>query len=207
VEISRYKSGHTAIFGITRSGKTVFALKLMASWPGPAIFINTQHEETNFITATRRSDVTALARNLLAGNKIDYIPSENDNFAIVELELLMGIFRRVGESGKKLLLLVDEAHVYAPQSKGFSPLYRVARRGLRFNIHGVFISQRPADVSKVVVTQCSRHVIFSTNFEGPYFKNYGIPYEEVQKKLTTAGNYHYVVWEGGQVSPVFKEKL
>lgn len=207
MQISRFSHGHTFVCGITRSGKTEFAKKLMAAWEGAAVFINTQGEKSPFLKGNRYSSLRSLLSALRRGAKVDYTPSPDDALALAEIQCLIPYFMDLGCRGGGLLVVIDEAHVYGAQGMRDSPLFRISRRGLKYGVTGVFVSQRPADVDKRIVTQCVRHVIFSTSFEGPYFRRYGIPGEELQKKLSAAGPYHYVVYEGGLLSGPFYEKI
>jgi hypothetical protein len=74
-------------------------------------------------------------------------------------------------------------------------LRRVATGGIRFGIHGVFISQRPALIDNTLMTQSVGMIIFHCNMESQYFKRYGIPYEDMEKQLDSLGQYSYCEYD------------
>ena len=64
-----------------------------------------------------------------------------------------------------IALFCDEAHLYIPQNakdsidtKGLHNFERIAKEGRKYGISLVVISQRPADVSKTVLSQCGNFV-------------------------------------------------
>jgi len=64
-----------------------------------------------------------------------------------------------------IALFCDEAHLYIPQNtrnsveaRGLHNFERIAKEGRKYGISLVVISQRPADVSKTVLSQCSNFV-------------------------------------------------
>ena len=198
---------HVFCCGRTRSGKTTWARAYAARWPGPVLFVNTQEERMprGWTSAGPEHSIRVLVRALRAGDRVDYVPSAEDVTARAELGCLVDLLFRRAPWSPPVLLAVDETHVYAPQSPTPSPLHRIARRGLRWGIVGLWISQRPANVSKDLVTQCARHIIFQTSWEGGYFSDHGIPAEEVSRLLSAGGDYSYVVWDGAQLTGPFRE--
>ena len=64
-----------------------------------------------------------------------------------------------------IALFCDEAHLYIPQntqdsidSKGLHNFERIAKEGRKYGLSLVVISQRPADVSKTVLSQCGNFI-------------------------------------------------
>ena len=64
-----------------------------------------------------------------------------------------------------IALFCDEAHLYIPQStqdsidaKGLHNFERIAKEGRKYGTSLVVISQRPADVSKTVLSQCGNFI-------------------------------------------------
>ena len=64
-----------------------------------------------------------------------------------------------------IALFCDEAHLYIPQntqdsidSKGSHNFERIAKEGRKYGLSLVVISQRPADVSKTVLSQCGNFI-------------------------------------------------
>jgi hypothetical protein len=200
-------AGHTACVGLTRSGKTTWALERAGEWPGPVIFINTQEENVptagDWVFVRGENTVGEITSALLSGFHLNFLPAEDTKQARGQVRVLVDLlFGRVWRP--KLLLIADEAYVYAPRSALYTPLHRVARRGLRWGIHGLWISLRPADVSFDLLTQCQRHVIFNTsNYEGSYFRSHGLPGEAIQAAVSAAPPYSYVVWDLREMSGPF----
>ena len=64
-----------------------------------------------------------------------------------------------------IALFCDEAHLYIPQdtkdsidAKGLYNFERIAKEGRKYGVSLVVISQRPADVSKTVLSQCGNFI-------------------------------------------------
>lgn len=56
----------------------------------------------------------------------------------------------------KLFLLIDEAHEVAPQDKGFpDPIAKIATMGRGEGVSTIWVTQRPAQVDKEVLGQCT----------------------------------------------------
>ena len=70
------------------------------------------------------------------------------------------------EKRHPIALFCDEAHLYIPENiqissieeKGLSNFERVAKEGRKYGVGLVVISQRPADVSKTVLSQCGNFI-------------------------------------------------
>ena len=90
------------------------------------------------------------------------------------LPLITGLLSRIifsvqqwtdEESRHPIALFCDEAHLYIPQNvrsiteeKGLNNFERIAKEGRKYGISLVVISQRPADVSKTVLSQCGNFI-------------------------------------------------
>jgi len=197
---------HACIFGATGSGKTTYANQILRAWKGPALAINTQGEPlfgAKVSLSMRDDELVSLLRK---GHKLNLEPPPDDNQARLILDAL--IPRLIGRAVWKprLLLLVDEAHVYAPNGKG-SPLQLIARRGRKWGVCGLWISQRPADLSKTLVTQAGQVAIFETMWETTYFRSYGLDVDEIKRRIEAGGPYSYVVWHGSRLEGPYKESL
>ncbi len=69
------------------------------------------------------------------------------------------------ETRHPIALFCDEAHLYIPQdnkgsieAKGLYNFERIAKEGRKYGVSLVVISQRPADVSKTVLSQCGNFI-------------------------------------------------
>lgn len=90
------------------------------------------------------------------------------------LSLVTGLLARIifsvqqwteKENRHPIALFCDEAHLYIPQNptssedkKGLNNFERIAKEGRKYGISLVVISQRPADVSKTVLSQCGNFI-------------------------------------------------
>ena len=197
---------HAAIFGASGSGKTTLANILLRAWKGPALAIDTQQEDLFGASVPLGATVEEILQALRAGHKLCLVPPANDAQARLVLDAIVP--RLIGAKTWKprLLLMVDEAHVYAGNNVG-SVLQLIARRGRRWGVSGLWISQRPADVSKTLVTQASKIAIFQTMWETSYFRAYGLDVDNIKARLEAGGPYSYVVWHGSRLDGPYKESL
>lgn len=182
---------HLSIIGKTNTGKTTFAKKLHENAKIHSIFFNTQDEDIVGYRC-KKWDYHLLKEY----NKINFIPHWNNDQATEQLEKitqdLMQITLKIGDRSRKtrFLLFVDESHEIAPNNRTGTPLHFVFKRGMRYGITGISITQRPAELDKGIVSQASYHVIFDVNdFESQYFKLKNIPIEQVKDQLVDSHNF------------------
>ena len=80
--------------------------------------------------------------------------------------LIFSIQQWTNEKGRHpIALFCDEAHLYIPsnvsnslEAKGLHNFERIAKEGRKYGVSLVVISQRPADVSKTVLSQCGNFI-------------------------------------------------
>jgi hypothetical protein len=186
--------------GETGSGKTYLMYWLYKQIQGVCIFFNTQLEYrieqasdalvtdmAGFREAwNKETDPGFLNENhhIRKYHKICFNPSEDEDEARAQLEELTDTLFRIGYQINKNLqepkiwvhLFVDEIHEYSSKDNRSKTVDRIWRRGRRYGIVGIAASQRPADVSHGILSQCSTHIIFKVNrYESPYFQRYKIP--------------------------------
>lgn len=198
-----FTRGHTGVIGRTRSGKTYTTIRSLERDKRGVLFFNLQQEEDvpkSFIEADGNSSSDALFDCLAAGEKINFLPSVDLQQAQRQLT---GIIRALYDGEKhNIVLAVDEAHLF--KGEALNALMRVATTGLRWGITLVPITQRLAKMHNDLMTQLVQMVCFETNNEGPYFKQYDIPHEEIEVRLRQGGQYSYCVFDGRDVSGPFK---
>ena len=182
---------HLSIIGRTNTGKTTVAKKLHDNTDLYSIFFNTQDEEVKGYRTTVW-DVEKLRDH----KKINFIPHHNNDMARVQLnEIVMdlkGITESIGDRSRKtrFVIFVDESHEIAPNNVTGTPLHFIFKRGHRYGITGVSITQRPAELDLGIVSQADLHVIFDVNdFESQYFKKKNIPIEQVRSQLVDTHNF------------------
>ena len=190
--------GHYLVTGITQGGKTYFSKEFMYQWPGPVVFINTQSQENKLEMQVDPYYETPrqILKALKEGGKIEVLPGNTDKETMQIIDALVDVVFLQEWTKKPLLFVTDEAQDFAREGKD-SQLHKVARRGLGLGITGLFICQAPADVSKVIVKQCRKQVIFILDQyekEG-YFKRYNLPGEEIVQKLRQGGEYSFVIYD------------
>jgi len=203
---------HVAIVGITGSGKTIYATKLFTEQPTLCIFINTNSEvypEHKCQVVIHDLEGFYKAWNEFSAHKIVYSPTENEDITQKDVEDLIKLLFAIGKTinAKKqeptiwCHLFIDEIQEYSAKMKRSTVIDRVFKRGRRYGIVGIAISQRPAEISHTILVNCSSHVIFMVSeYETEYFRNYGIPITEdseawnwIQKR------YHYVIFKEGKI--------
>jgi len=204
-----WQDNHISVLGMTRSGKTVWTQKQLQSRKEAVLFFNPQQEKLSrlYTRANKKSDLEAVFSILQDGGKINYIPDLDDEMAAKELHILITQAFQLGQDGSftscPLYIVVDEAHFYARQGKRNSDMIKLATRGLRFGIRGVFITQRPALMDKTLYSQSRFHVIFKSGSEGDWYKKYGIDHDQLVKRLDIGGKYSYMIWDSMQLKGAF----
>lgn len=198
-----FKNGHSTVIGITRSGKTYATKKSLENVKESVLFFNTQLEDipNNFIKVSGKDNIKVVINALGKGKKINYLPSLDSEVRTKELKLIIDYLYKRGTSNK-IYLVVDEVHLY--EKEGLKALIQVATTGIRYNIFGVWISQRPANIDNTLMTQSNQFILFKTNMESEYFKRYGIPAEEINKRLQKGGQYSYCSYDFIDVFGAYK---
>lgn len=201
-------AGHEFVCGRTGSGKSVYAVKRGLAHAGPCLYIDPQEQDDLPARWPRTGSQNMISQILSLARRggVVYVPDRRLKEAQREIRGLIGCLFAGRPWSPPLLLIVDEAQVFAPEGGADSPLTWIALRGRRWGVQGLFVSQRPAEVDKSVVTQCARHVVFQTAFEGPYFQRYGLPADDIRSRLSPPTPDHsYVVWDGVALTGPFKE--
>ncbi|GAB6065764.1 DUF87 domain-containing protein [Aquifex pyrophilus] len=108
-------------------------------------------------------------------NKLKIINLKNLDILQSRLNLvgliLKELFRRAREDRRKRLIVVEEAHNFAPEKGvGIAPygkeniaqivLHEIAMEGRKYNLGLIVVSQRPSNISKFVLSQMNTQVIF-----------------------------------------------
>ena len=187
---------HLAIIGETQSGKTVLAHEIFRANPTKSLYIDI--EDMGEIKAERELDmnidVTTFRAVIQHYDKIKYIPSPKPKIAQKEMrwiwEALLGL-------NISICVFGDEIQNYGDDKRNVFDIYAV--RGLKHGIHLVTISQRPAYVSKTIMTQTPKIIFFNIGtFERSYFLKYQLPYDEILEKFINASEYSFVIFERGK---------
>lgn len=191
---------HVSISGQTGAGKTYLANKIHKSVGGSqnrlSVFLNTQHEQYVYGYTVR--SVGQIQQRLSEGTPryglcFNYLPGstsgEREHEQLVQLLL---------ENETPALLVTDEAHEIAGTNDSSTSLHRAVKRGRRWSLKNLVLSQRPSAVSNDVLTQCRYHAWVGrpAEFEKQYLESYGFPYQQ----MTERGDHEITVVEGGNAT-------
>jgi len=195
---------HSFNGGITGSGKTYHAIQYARGLNVPCIFVNPQQEDIRgFIRADGSNSLQQVKRALKDNKKINYIPDMDKKKSVIEIDYLV---KTLCELGKKTLFVCDECDIWAGQGVSTSPLFFVAQRGRKWGIEGLFISQSPSEVDKIILKNCEIQRVFRFNeFGEKYYRGYGYDTDKMRKMLEQKGEYSYILLENGAIKGAFKE--
>jgi DNA helicase HerA-like ATPase len=198
-----FLDGHTTVIGRTRSGKTYTTKQILKNSKTGVLFFNVQHEKMpkEFINADGNNTFNQMNDLIKNGGKINFLPSLDTRIRNAQLVYLISEVYR--HKGQKMILALDEVHLFKEKAV-LNSIEQVMTTGLRWGLHCVAITQRPALIPNVIFTQSNQMVIFETNMEGDYLEKKGVPYEDVSKKIENGGKYSYIVFDGKLVKGPFK---
>lgn len=195
---------HVLAVGRTGTGKTRHLLGY-ALRGKRVLYFNTQGEDApwpGLAVADRRIALADLWPGLALG-PVNYVPHDETPVARAELDVLVADAMR-REWRPPLVLCVDEADVFAPEGGRPGPLERLAKRGRKQGVFLYAITQHPADLSKQVVRNVRRHVVFRLDYSAAYYRHHRLPAEEIEGALALSPSPHaYVVYEDGEVRGPF----
>lgn len=200
------------VVGRTRSGKTYGVKKSLAAQKGGVLFFNTQLEDMPFTKADGSNNIEQIKAAMRAGKKINFMPSTVTAVRKAQLTYLINEF--FDGSDYDFHFVVDEVHLYTDERESKDACVRLATTGLRFGIKPIWISQRGAKVDNTLMTQSTLFVFYETNMEGNYYKQYGIPHEEIEQRINAMPLHHcpdgqkrtlaYCTFDGKKVDGAFK---
>jgi len=197
---------HLCIIGETQSGKTVLANELFRINDTKSLFIDI--EDMGEIKAEREVNMNTSPTEFKAiikhYSKIKYIPSTDPKTAQKEV---LWIWNTLMSMNINICVFVDEIQNYGDSNRNVFDVYAI--RGLKHGVHLVSISQRPAYVSKTIMTQTPVIVFFEIGtFEREYFRRYQLPYDRMLNifyDIAENGDltrkiplYSFIVFERGQ---------
>ena len=205
-------SHHMAILGVTGSGKSFLARKI----------INELRNNTKIICV----DFTGEWRKELPANDVESFDTnedaiETEKISLIELndvsntteslketnDRLQEIFSYAKENaGSKICLVLEEAHTIVPETTFLgdygdysankalvNKMSQIALQGRKYGIGLLVLAQRTANVSKTVLTQCNTVICFQAFDDTSYtfLKNYiG---NDLAKALANLKQFHAVV--------------
>lgn len=196
--------GHSGIVGETQSGKTLLSNVLFQKTGGLYIDIVDLGDVKAERTLTRNSSREVFDKVITRFNHVRYVPSSDE---VKRSKEAKWICKRLKKYNKNIYLYVDEIQNWGTSRKNDFDV--IAIEGLKHGIHLVWITQRPANVSKTIASQSKSIVFFNiSGFEKTYFDNYQIPYDTIVNKFVKQPEYSFVVYTRGEgVSEPYKLTL
>jgi DNA helicase HerA-like ATPase len=195
------KNEHYAVFGQTRSGKTTSTYTMLARQKKAVIFFNTQQIiMPGYVTIEKKISTKMLYKLIQAGKKCNYVPDretrQEELTTIIKL-----LYNFAGVAKIDLYLVIDEIHLF--EKRALKSAEEVATTGIRWGIHLIAISQRPAKVSNTILTQATSFLFFKLSImERQYLESYRIPFDEVYNKIKKP--YEFVIFDSYTVSDAKK---
>jgi len=96
-----------------------------------------------------------------------------------------------------MYVYADEIQNWGDSRKNEFDVFAI--RGLKHGLHLVAVSQRPAKISKTIISQSKTIIFFDiSTFEKKYFKEYELPYDEINSMFVEAPKYSFVVFTKGK---------
>lgn len=198
------KNEHYAVFGQTRSGKTTSTYTMLAGQKKAVLFFNTQQIVIpGYVNIDKKITIKQLLRLMQTGKKCNYIPDRETRQE--ELSALINtLYSLAGHNKIDIYLVIDEIHLY--EKRALKSAEEVATTGIRWGIHLIAISQRPAKVSNTILTQATSFLFFKLSImERQYLESYRIPFDEVYNKIKE--QYQFVIFDSYTVSDAKKINL
>jgi len=197
---------HRFIAGVTQSGKTNHAISEAMKVKAGVLFFNPQKIKMpkSFININCDDDMDIIKVMLSDGEKFNYILHHNDEAAKIEIDhichkLFEYRVKHVKDKCKPIVIVLDESHIFLRNNQR-SPVLNIATRGLRYDLILWSITQSPSLTHNILFTQAQHKTYFKIEDEDiRYFKNQGIPMDEIQAQVRANGKYSYIEKYDGAV--------
>lgn len=190
---------HEMEIGLTRYGKSYDAKVKFLAHNGPAVFFNPRKVMVaGSVGFDRNASTGQVMKALKRNEKLNYSLDPHLDQARKDIDKFVELlFERSWTMGKMVLLVFDEAQDYAPQGDIKNGLLRVARTGLGENIKANFIVQRPADISKIIVSQCEIMNFFQPgNEDMKWIEEKKYPLQDILARIDGRKYYKVVYYKG-----------
>jgi DNA helicase HerA-like ATPase len=191
---------HVTVIGRTQSGKTYAINRILKEQKLGVLFFNTQLEELPGYILIDKNTKFSIIKNLLKkGYKLSYNPSTRLEIQAKEISFLIDQLFENGNFNKEhsIFFVIDEVHLFTKE--GLNEVHRIATGGIKYGLNGVFLSQRPAQISNVLMTQSTEMIIFFVNMESQYFKNYEIPIQIILQNIQKNGDYSFCSYDFNKI--------
>jgi len=197
--------GHTLVIGQTQQGKTYAVNKILKNQNKGCLFFNTQLESLNgYIKVNNSTNFKTIKELLKKGNKLNYEPVSKISIQGQEIRFLITQLFENGNFSKEnnIFIAIDEVHLF--QKESLQAIERIATSGLKFGLNGIFLSQRPANISNTLMSQSVEMIIFKCSMESQYFKNYDIPIDIILEKIKKNGRYSFCSYNFSELNEYSK---
>ncbi len=196
-------SKHEFIGGITRSGKTYYALKKIEREKEKALIIDIKAEVRKGKILTDANNLKELIYSIKNYKVVTFYPTNDIEIAKTQIDLILDTLIKL-KTQINLNVYIDEIQDFIPQNTQNSAIYRVARRGLQSTNKGIqlkLIGQSPSDIDKRALKQVEKITLFRLNdWSYKYLQSKGLPHDEIKDMLTKAKEYSRVEIENGKVN-------
>jgi uncharacterized protein len=215
-------SHHTAILGVTGSGKSVFARKVIKSIKNKKIVID--------LTAEWKKKLNSSEFTLISGNNLDsFLGNSDDKVGIIELTAMSGTGEVLSQvqtalekiftyckneydkdSPTRITIILEEAHTIVPETNFLgelgdygankaivNKLSQIALQGRKYGVGLLVIGQRSANISKTVLTQCNTIVAFKAFDDTSYGFLTNYFGKDIIGTIPNLKNFHAVVYGKG----------
>lgn len=205
---------HRFICGTTGTGKTYKFIKDFERCDYGGIYINYTRNPCPFIPVDGSYEIEDIIDAVYHGDKLSYVPALDRKRAKAEIAYIIHKFfecKRFSEN-HPFVFAIDECHTLAREGERNSMIEQIATTGRVFGFKGIFITQSPSMVEKILIKQSDIHVIFTlSDYEREYFRTKGIDFDKVQGLVRSTNenviSHKYCVWQNGILNGPYEEKI
>jgi hypothetical protein len=207
-----FGKGHSTVVGATQQGKTFGVVKSLETVKEGVFFFNVKQDKTlnankRFTKADGKNSIKQLAAFVGNGGKLNFLPSTDTETMYKQAAHIIKKLHELSLEGKmnNFYFVADEMYIMGKDKKVLNELLKVATTGESLGMWGVFIGQRLANIDNTLITQCNNGIVlFRTQFEQNYFKNYGMDADQIEKLILQGGKYSYVHFDWTNVKGAYK---
>lgn len=201
---------HTTVVGKSQMGKTFAVHRSAEKVKQGVLFFNAQQIAVSnaWTKATGADDADMLVKSLRKGHKINFYPNRENRWK--QLKVIVDVLYKASESSiLDIYVIADECHLMAMSGQkdgkmALNAVKEIATTGLRWGLKGIFISQRMALIDNTLMTQSNQYVFFRTSMENQYMEAKDFPFDDIQAKVISGGEFNYVVYDELEIRGPFK---
>lgn len=195
IKLINFENQHTTVLGTTQTGKTTAVMKSLEKQDKGVLFFNPQQipMPKTYVKATGENNVEQIIRAIRSGKKVNFVPDRDIRWK--QFTYLVNALYKASERAKLDMYFVgDEIHLARMHDReANNAAIEIATTGLTWGIKGIWISQRPAEMEYTLLTQSTLFIFFTTEWEGQYLKQKGIPFADIEKRIQD-GQYSFCTY-------------